>query len=906
MRPIQPALIAAAALACLPASAQLNPAERGGLEKALALRNLSIRDLGFEKRIYADKLRPKLIDKALSDPVGALDTLMGMQSAARAAGENPSTIVDKAWDQLGVALDPDDLRIAVPEIDLRRLPGKMREPVRQIIGAALGADALVRGAMAGLSEKERRDLVQSLPEHAAESNRVHVAGVKGPTLSRDALFALIGRVEMSRLRMASAWMHERAIPAALLLRKAVADGAVLSRRVEMTLAGRRVIIGTTGPDHYVADSNTIIIDPGGDDTYEGRAASGVTGAGLVVDCGGDDNYRLGDLSGGAGLLGVGMLIDLGGSDRFQAGSFGLGCGLCGAGVLLKLGGDDTYRALAAAEGFGQFGVGVLMDTGGDDRYDVKYMGQGCARTRGVGWLVDRAGNDGYTIGGLENGAPLCPQSWECFGQGAGFGYREDSGGVSGGIGILSELAGDDTYSGGMYSQGAAYWFGVGALMDDAGHDGYLAHYYSQAAAMHLAAAYLIDLQGNDSYAVRTGAMHAIGHDYSVAMILDRAGDDTYSGRDSRPGIGNANGAGICIDSAGDDRYMGPAGIGNPSRGSGSIGVFVDLAGKDLYTAGLSDGAVAFNGTYGVAMDVADTPAEKPTAPGQPAAPKVEAPKPGSVPYPGDSQMAAIYARASRWGVGSAQQDVAAASRQMVEIGMPAFEWMLKNRLAGANHLSLRAFETMLSALGEPAKALIPPYIGSKKGAEDDNAITLVLTHRIAAAADRVPALIQKPDTRRVGIRMAGALKAVQAVPELLKAAAEPDVLLQLAAVQSLAEIGDERGADAYARLLTHEDMRLRKAALGALAKLPARALPEAERLLKGQERDARIGVELLTAIGTDAALERVAACLASPTPGVRIEAILALKGRAPYTAKLKALEADPDPDVAAVAKWAGK
>jgi HEAT repeat protein len=69
------------------------------------------------------------------------------------------------------------------------------------------------------------------------------------------------------------------------------------------------------------------------------------------------------------------------------------------------------------------------------------------------------------------------------------------------------------------------------------------------------------------------------------------------------------------------------------------------------------------------------------------------------------------------------------------------------------------------------------------------------------------------------------------------------------------------------------------------------------------ERKARIGVELLAAVGSPDALEAVGPYLTDERVGVRIQALVALNGRAPANWKQAVLDRrkDPNPLVRAVA-----
>jgi hypothetical protein len=75
---------------------------------------------------------------------------------------------------------------------------------------------------------------------------------------------------------------------------------------------------------------------------------------------------------------------------------------------------------------------------------------------------------------------------QSIGQGFGHGVRagKDTSGVPGGIGILIDEKGDDTYIADYFAQGASYYYGVGILNDMDGDDQYLSGRYSQGAGIH--------------------------------------------------------------------------------------------------------------------------------------------------------------------------------------------------------------------------------------------------------------------------------------------------------------------------------------------------------------------------------------------------------------------------------------
>src|SRR5438552_10922418 len=135
------------------------------------------------------------------------------------------------------------------------------------------------------------------------------------------------------------------------------------------------------------------------------------------------------------------------------------------------------------QGVAMAGAGVLVDGSGDDLYTGVRFCQGVGFAGGVGALIEKGGNDRYVCTGRydsEYGEPGLFSGW---GQGVGFGFRQIA---SGGIGILYDLAGDDVYEAGNFSQGGGYFYAWGILRDDAGNDRYIGSRYAQGWAAHQA------------------------------------------------------------------------------------------------------------------------------------------------------------------------------------------------------------------------------------------------------------------------------------------------------------------------------------------------------------------------------------------------------------------------------------
>lgn len=884
-----------ALLACLAplAMAQWTAEEQTLISDTLSLGNLRPEDLNYEKQLSRASRTSSFITFALNDPLGGAAEQWRLHGSV--SGATTAKLLGEADQLLGgkgnaAVLNPTTVS------GLNELPASIRPIVARLVGTMQAADAEIREATKGLSAEQQRTIIEGLPVTAVEESKVTFAFVRNPAPSLANLWTLIDQVDQARIRSASITVTEAAEQAARELRAANAD---VPGKVRVKIGSYVVQIGGKGNDIHSETDARLTIDLGGNDTYTGRAGAGVGYTSALIDLGGDDTYRPVDLSIGAAILGIGVALDAGGHDDFGGASLAYGAGLAGVGVFRKEGGHDRYASRTLSQGFGVAGIGLCIDTNGNDVYDVGLFGQGAARTQGVGWLVDLKGNDLYRAGSISLNAPLFSGVYYSFAQGFGMGYREDWGGQAGGVGLLTDVEGNDTYLGETYSQGAAYWFSIGSLGDLAGRDLYRAHHYSQASAMHICAAYLLDASGDDTYAVAVGAAHAIGHDLGVAVLLDRAGDDTYTSRDSNPGLGSANGVGIFVDMAGADRYHGPAGRGLAARGTGSVGVFADANGDDLYRFGLADGQGRARDTWGVALDrqMPGAVVEPPVVPDPPAV--------GSIPRPEDAQLQAIYRRATQWGVGSAEAEVQESVRQLIGIGLPAWEWMVDNQLASAQRLEIRTFVAVARGIGAPAATSLGRKALTGSIAEKSNALRIAVDADIKDMGAVIPSFLESPELQMAAARAAGPLKAISAVPTLNRLCLSEDPILVRTSMISLAQIGAAETVVTGMALLGSSDLPTRRAAAALIAQHPDQAGASLDPLLNGNEElKARMALEVLGFIGSEDALNRIARFLMDPRPGMRIEALRQLNGRVPETARPTVLALQRDP--VDLVKWVAR
>lgn len=354
------------------------------------------------------------------------------------------------------------------------------------------------------------------------------------------------------------------------------------------------VIGGDGYNIYRGDF-ALIIDVGGADLYdfyEPRPGS----FRLTLDLDGDDVYRGDRRSQGAGVGGAEVLADFAGDDVYRAESYSQGSGLLGVGVLYDESGDDFYSSSWASQGAGFLGIGILLDVDGKDRYDARAYSQAFGYVGGFGALLDAAGNDIYRAGWKKIDDRDQPhRAHLSMAQGFGYGYRPWTTGISahGGIGLLSDAAGDDVYNADYFAQGGGYWQGVGILHDGEGSDRYTAGQYSQGSGIHLSFGALLDDSGDDLYDAYSRHQQGAAHDYSAGCLEDLDGKDTYRGYELSQGSAFYVSFAYLLDASGDDLYickesdkeLSQAGANwVEMRKAGGLGIIADFGkGDDFYT-----------------------------------------------------------------------------------------------------------------------------------------------------------------------------------------------------------------------------------------------------------------------------------------------------------------------------------
>lgn len=326
-----------------------------------------------------------------------------------------------------------------------------------------------------------------------------------------------------------------------------------------------------GAEEIDATDALLVVDLGGNDKWRGPvgASSATRLVGLALDLSGDDIYEGRGATQGTGIAGVGVLLDAQGNDRYTAEGYAQGAGQVGLGALIDLAGDDTYRAGHSAQGAAAFGVGYLADANGNDRYELLASGQGYGGPGGVGILADRAGDDTYYAehDPRKSDRPYIGSKFSAStAQGVGLGRTTsfaDGRVWAGGLGALVDIEGKDRYIAGSVSQGTAFEFGTGLLFDGSGDDRYEGgDTWTQATAAHWGIGVLVDEGGDDVHLTHgDGVMLALAaaHDFSVAVFAAKGGSDRYTNGGLGFGRSLNRSVALFIDVDGNDFYHGQQG-----------------------------------------------------------------------------------------------------------------------------------------------------------------------------------------------------------------------------------------------------------------------------------------------------------------------------------------------------------
>jgi len=509
----------------------------------------------------------RLMRQVLTAPAEAEHFTRALQRAVMADATRWSPVMQIARAKLDIA--PRDLA-ADP------VPNSPEKALQLLQQALLDARSQYDAAIEPLTPAQRNEL-------ATRAYSVFVGGNDvGHTLQDRAsgrrLCDLMEKMDRSALLAAA---EELRVATSAAFRKQVAalpdqgdvtvpgiTGRVLS--AIQTDSGTIIVAGRGSNTYHLEQMPEVaaIVDLGGDDQYIDGTVGAQRPILVIVDLQGNDVYRgtRPGIQAGA-ILGVSLLIDWEGNDVYDAQDVAQASAIAGVGILIDCAGSDIYRARRRVQAHALGGVALLIDRAGDDRYRASMWGQGFGAPLGFGLLADSQGDDHYFLGGMYLDSYKETPGLEGWGQGVGAGIRQVA---NGGIGVLLEGAGDDTYEFDYLAHGGGYWCGLGFLRDFAGND---THHGSTPQAYSGGPRREPDFQ-------RFG--NGWGCHYAMGFLFDDAGDDSYRGSIMGIGFGWDCALGVLADFGGHDRYQ-ATGTSLPGSGAqGSTGVLFDYDGDDVY------------------------------------------------------------------------------------------------------------------------------------------------------------------------------------------------------------------------------------------------------------------------------------------------------------------------------------
>ncbi|QDG50066.1 hypothetical protein FIV42_04740 [Persicimonas caeni] len=550
------------------------------------------------------------------------------------------------------------------ETQAQNVPAGFQDVAAPIISATADALAARNTALqnAGWSQSDRLAAFEGAPYLLLPGTATQLAAV--PDLSDATLAAKYASFPVEELVQAAADLSAT-IESATASASGPSTWTGFTYVVD-TPAGK-VVLGDAGDTVYDPATNTalageiaVIIDAGGNDTYRLPVAANQSvgnGVAVAVDLDGQDTYTYAEVTDpndapellasdadgrqapsgplslnngpvslstsarqGAGRLGIGLLVDQGGQDdSYQSLRMSQGAAILGVGVLFDDGGVDEYDAEALSQGAALKGLGVLWDAGGADDYRVWHAGQGFGTAAGAGVLSDVDGADNYeAVTGVAGGDGVLylsladrARSNRNLAQGAGAGIASDAQttGLAGGLGLLRDRAGLDTYTAATNAQGFGSVRGVGVLADAAGDDVYEGRALVQGSGELFAAGVFLEEAGSDEYnqnsiIIQNG--QGTGRTLGWGFFHDAGGDDTVTYMTPGGGVGLDGGYGFAFFADGLDAHSSTSPTtwgyadnavpqGAELDGALTVGVFLETGSNaDTYTRPNLDPSVIGN------------------------------------------------------------------------------------------------------------------------------------------------------------------------------------------------------------------------------------------------------------------------------------------------------------------------
>ncbi len=605
------------------ADPSFTPRDRAHLDRALAELNMTEHDLSATKDIGEPRVALQWIRDALHDPLQLparadaiiadaetdlwrlADAMLEIPAATNEPAE-PEPVTGDMWE----GLDPE-----------------LASTMTLFVNSARRADALLTRAFAQLSPEDKSYLaaaelcgVLHAEDNDEARKEIAAEGVSTQAIAQaiaDAL-ALDPEPAATRYLELAAKVDRRALfDAGRIFGEGVRALFTDAQKITNWPSGHITVatdLGririTPGGDEQYSDDCLLILSTGGHNVYGGHAGVanglGKQRMAAIVDLAGDDEYDSARLLGaGSALFGLSAIMDAGGDDIYRAKYLGQASALWGVACLEDFSGNDSYRARLLSQSAAVMGLSLLRDHTGNDDYSVGLFGQAFAGPFAFSLLEDDAGHDRYFAGGVDHDFERNDARFTSLSQGFATGLRPYAGG---GVAALLDREGNDTYIADVFGQGVSYWYSAGFLLDLAGHDSYQLYQYGQGCGIHLSLGLLLDGDGNDKYSAFSLAQGA-AHDFAVGLLLERGGNDTFTAGEHAQGHGMNQSLALLLDESGDDAYFArdttvSQGIGNDGmpRDYGSLGLLLDLGGRDTYSCGAVNNHTLLRPLYGAIYD----------------------------------------------------------------------------------------------------------------------------------------------------------------------------------------------------------------------------------------------------------------------------------------------------------------
>ncbi|MCE5269312.1 MAG: hypothetical protein LLG00_15655 [Planctomycetaceae bacterium] len=345
-----------------------------------------------------------------------------------------------------------------------------------------------------------------------------------------------------------------------------------------------IVIGGDGVNTYQLDQMrdvAAVIDLGGGNAYYEGTVGPDRPVLVVINLAGHNIFRgtQAGIQGGA-VLGVSMVANLGGDNVYEAQDVAQGSALAGVGILIDFGPNNRYRGVRRVQGQAIGGVGILIGHGGKNDYHAAMWAQGFGGPLGFGMLENVTGNNHYYCGGMwRDSYPETP-GYEGWGQGVGAGIRQVA---DGGIGVILDGGGENTYEFDYLSHGGGYWCGLGFARDFGGNTKRLI----------TRTAYDGGQRTQPEYQ-RFGC--GWGCHYAMGFMFDDSGDDVYEGTIMGTGMAWVCSMGVLCDFAGNDKYKSTGGLTQGTAHQMGFGILFDYNGDDVYE-GYGQGLAATGISY---------------------------------------------------------------------------------------------------------------------------------------------------------------------------------------------------------------------------------------------------------------------------------------------------------------------